>query len=73
MKTYLSVWFNSEGARPTEVTKELEELGFEVTQGPHDFTYEWSKGVSTAEILGIGDRIQEALKGFEVVFSLETI
>lgn len=73
MKTYLNVWFNSEGARPTEVTNELKELGFELTKGPYDFTYTWSKGVSTDEILSIGDRIQDALKDFEVIFSLETL
>lgn len=73
MKTYLSIWFNSEGARPTEVTKKLNELGFEITKGPYDFTYTWSEGVSMDEILKIGDRIQEALSDFKVVFSLETL
>lgn len=40
-KTYLTLWFSSEGANPTSVVMRLQEIGFKPTKGKHDFVYDW--------------------------------
>ena len=36
MKTYLSVTFSSEGAKPSEIIMRLRSLGFKPIMGEHD-------------------------------------
>ncbi len=74
MKSYLIVWFNSEGARPSEVNQRLMSLGFKPVQGTHDYVYEWGrKNVDVEEILRFGDKVRMTLQGMNVLFKLETI
>lgn len=73
MKTYLIVWFNSEGGRPSEVNRRLMSLGFRPLQGVHDFVYEWDSNTDVDEILRFGDRIQMTLKDLNVMFKIETL
>ncbi|MFQ6054834.1 MAG: hypothetical protein ACE5KE_02940 [Methanosarcinales archaeon] len=73
MKSYLMVWFNSEGGRPSEVTQRLMSMGFKPIKGSYDYVYEWDDNVSVDEILRIGDKIQLTLKGLDVMFKLETV
>lgn len=73
MKTYLTVWFHSEGARPFEVTKKLEEVGFSPVKGNHDYVYKWGNDATVDEVLSIGDDIQDKLKGDKILFELETV
>ncbi len=73
MKTYLTIWFNSEGGRPSEITEKLKELGFTPVKGNYDFEYEWDEDAPVDEVLRIGDKIQEELKDYKVLFTLETI
>lgn len=73
MKTYLTVWFNSEGGRPSEVSKRLKELGFEPVKGNYDFEYQWDEDAPLDEILRIGDKIQDKLEDQEILFTLETV
>lgn len=73
MKTYLIVWFNSEGARPSEINQRLMSLGFEPIQGAHDYVYQWDSNTTLDEILRFGDRIQMTLKGLNAIFKIETI
>jgi hypothetical protein len=73
MKTYLIVWFNSEGTRPSEVNQRLTSLGFKPIQGAYDYVYEWDTNTEVNEILRFGDRIQMSLKGFNVMFKIETV
>lgn len=73
MKSYLMVWFNSEGGRPSEVTQRLMSMGFKPIKGSYDYVYEWDDRVNVDEILRIGDKIQLTLKGLDVMFKLETV
>jgi hypothetical protein len=72
MKTYLLVWFSSEGARPSEVNRRLTSLGFEPMQGSYDFVYNWNSNISVDKVLEFGDKVYLSLQGTGVMFKLET-
>lgn len=71
-KSYLIVWFHSEGGKPSEINRRLMSLGFKPLPGAYDFVYEWGQNVDVDEILRFGDKVQMALKGLNVMFKLET-
>jgi len=73
MKTYLIVWFNSNGAKPSEVTDRLLGMGFKPTHGNYDYVYDWHRTANMEEVLRIGDRVHETLEGLDVMFKIETI
>ncbi len=73
MKSYLIIWFNSEGAKPSEINQRLLSLGFKPMAGTHDYVYEWRKNVEVEEILRFGDKVQMTLQGLNVMFKLETV
>jgi hypothetical protein len=73
MKTYLMVWFSSEGARPSDVMQRLMGLGFKPMKGNYDFLYEWGSIPKVEEIINLGDEVQLTLKKMNVLFKLETI
>lgn len=73
MKSYLVVWFNSEGAKPSEINQRLMSLGFKPIQGSHDYVYEWGKNVDVEEILRFGDKVKMTLQGMNAMFKIETI
>lgn len=73
MKTYLVLWFNSNGSMPSEVNRTLMSLGFQPVQGNYDYVYEWSDNVDMDEILRFSDKIQMTLKGTGVMFKTETV
>lgn len=72
MRSYLIIWFNSEGGKPSEINQRLMSLGFKPIQGNHDFVYDWGTNVDLEEILRFGDKVQMTLKGQNVLFKLET-
>jgi len=71
-KTYLIIHIGTEGKKPTEIAKLLEGLGFEATLGPTDFFYNWPKQPTKTDVLKLGDRIVDVLKGSGSVFNLDT-
>ncbi len=73
MKTYLTVFFNSEGARPSEITDLLHNLGFKPIQGAHDFVYDWGTRTNIRDVIWFGDRLHTALKGTGILYKLETL
>lgn len=73
MKTYLLVWFSSEGARPSEINHRLMYLGFEPMQGSYDFVYNWNSNVSVESVLEFGDKVYLSLQGTGAMFKLETM
>lgn len=73
MRTYLTVTFNSDGAKPSDVNDALMGIGFRPTKGPHDWSYEWPGSASIDEVLEFGDRIHTALEGMGVMFQMETV
>ena len=72
MKTYLTVWFNSEGASPLEVVEKLRSMGFEPLKGYHDHTYDWKRKVELSDVLELANKVHETLKGLKVFYKLET-
>ncbi len=73
MKTYLKIWFNSEGAGPVIVAEKLRSMGFKPTKGQYDHVYDWGRKVELEDILQIGTAVHESLKGLNVLYTLETI
>ena len=51
MRTYLVVWFNSEGGKPSDITQRLLSMGFIPQEGQYDYVYEWSSEASVDDIL----------------------
>ena len=72
MKTYLLMWFNSNGASPSDVNRRLMSLGFQPVQGPYDYVYDWGNNVDVDEILRFGDKVHLSLQDSGVLFKIET-
>ncbi|MBW6470385.1 MAG: hypothetical protein K0A90_04100 [Methanosarcinaceae archaeon] len=72
MKTYLLIWFNSNGASPSDVNQRLMSLGFEPMQGSYDYIYDWGNNVDLDEILRFGDKVHLSLQDSGVLFKIET-
>ena len=72
MKTYLTIWFYSEGASPLEVVEKLRSLGFEPLRGYHDHVYDWKRKIDLMDILELANKVHETLKGLKVFYKLET-
>ena len=73
MKTYLTLWFNSEGAPPSEVVERLRAMGFKPIRGYHDHVYDWKKKVTVEDIVQLSDAIHETLRGLKILYKLETV
>jgi len=72
MRTYLSVMFSSDGARPSDVVERLQMIGFRPTTGNYDFIYEWDRHATVEDSIYFADKVHEALDGLGVLFRLET-
>lgn len=72
VKTYLTIWFDSEGAGPVEIVERLRSLGFEPLRGHHDHVYDWKRNVDLGDILQLTDKIHHTLKGLKVLYKIET-
>lgn len=72
-KTYLTLWFSSEGADPTSVVMRLQAIGFKPTRGRHDFVYDWRRQIKLEEIFQLGDTVHRTLKRLKVLYKLETV
>ncbi|MGC2034553.1 MAG: hypothetical protein WA761_03795 [Thermoplasmata archaeon] len=73
METYLRITFHSEGAKPSEVADRLREFGFVPTQGNYDFVYDWRGTATQQRLLDLCDEIGELLRGYRVLFEVETV
>jgi hypothetical protein len=73
MKSYLVIFVDSEGARPTQIRDRMQNLGFEPIPGYYDFEYEWGKNATTTDALGLADQVHETLEGMKVYFKIETM
>ncbi len=74
--TRVTVWFNSEGASPSEVVDKLTELGFEPVRGAYDFIYEHENDMNDTNlgsaILEISHALHKTLTGLKVLYNLDT-
>lgn len=73
METYLRVTFDSEGAKPSEIAERLQLAGFAPTPGNFDFVYDWNGSASREQIRDLSDEVTRQLKGYRVVFEIETV
>jgi len=73
MKTYLMIWFNSEGAEPSTVAQKLQSMGFKPIKGHYDHVYDWKREASLDEVLQLCNNVHETLKGLKVLYKIETI
>lgn len=73
MKTYLTIFFSSEGAAPSEVVERLTRMGFRPIAGPYDHEYEWNEKGSIEDLIQIANQVHATLKGCNVFFKLETV
>lgn len=72
MKTYLTIWFDSEGAGPREVVERLRSLGFKPLRGYHDHVYDWEREVGLEDVIQLASAVHETLKGLKVLYKIET-
>lgn len=72
MRTYLKITFSSEGARPSEIIDRLQSLGFRPLTGIYDMVYEWGNHATVNDAIWFADKIHETLRGYNVLFQLET-
>ena len=73
MKTYLTLFFSSEGVRPSEVTKILNRMGFEALHGIYDYVYDWKRDGDVEEVVRFGDKIKYILDKLNIYYKMETV
>lgn len=72
MKSYLSVYFNTDGEPPSEVASRLGQLGFTPAHGNYDFIYHWDRVPTVQDALDLVDGVHSTLKDMGVMFRMET-
>ena len=73
VKTYLTIWFCSEGAEPSVVAQKLQSMGFKPIKGQYDHVYDWKRDVSLEEVLQLCNNVHQTLKGMRVLYKIETV
>jgi hypothetical protein len=73
METYLRVTFDSEGASPSDIAGRLRSIGFVPTQGNYDFVYDWQGAATHDQVLDLSDEVTRRLRGYRVLFEIETV
>lgn len=71
-KTYLIMYFGTNGTTTTEIAQRLESLGFETQFGSVDFVHHWGEKPTKEQVLALGDKVARALKDTGAVFNLDT-
>jgi hypothetical protein len=72
-KTYLVMYFGTQGVKASDIAKKVETAGFQSAFGSVDFIYDWKgKKPTKEEVLALGDRLVKALEGSGAVFNLDT-
>ncbi len=73
IRTYLMLWFSSEGDPPSNVTSKLMDIGFQPTKGAYDYVYQWRKKPNIDEVLELARQVQLTLSGSNVYYKIETV
>lgn len=73
MKSYLTLWFNSDGSRPIEITERLLSMGFRPMKGNYDFAYDWGTKPKTEDAISLAEKVHSTLQGCNVLFKVETV
>jgi len=81
MWTFVTVTFNSNGAKATEIHRAMKDLGFRTTIGNYDYVYKWDdKDISPTKVsefvqdklLRLIDDVQSRLEGKNVQMHFRT-
>ncbi|MCD4784672.1 MAG: hypothetical protein K8T10_12700 [Candidatus Eremiobacteraeota bacterium] len=72
-RSYVILYFHSDGAAPSKVFKRVEGLGFRLSVGPFDLLYEWDHAPSNDEIIAMMDALYKSLTGLNVNFKFYTV
>ncbi len=72
MITYITIQFDSEGRKPSDVVSALEDIGFKPAAGFYDLMYDWNRDANIDEVLNLADKVAATLSGMRVSFKLET-
>ncbi|HLF07558.1 MAG TPA: hypothetical protein VI893_10385 [Thermoplasmata archaeon] len=70
MRTYLDLWFASDGEELVSVVKRLEGVGLKTIIGIHDFYFDWRDDTEFKTQMG---SIHKALKGTKTLYKTHTI
>ena len=73
MRSYLSIWFSSDGTRPSEITQRLLSMGFRPMKGNYDYVYDWTESPNTEKAISLTEQVHATLKGCNVRFKMETL
>jgi hypothetical protein len=73
METYLRVTVDSEGGKPSEIADRLRGFGFVPTQGNYDFVYDWKGDASSDQLMDLCDEVTRLLRGYRLLFEIETV
>ena len=71
-KTYLVIHFGTRNSKPSQIVKNLEDLGLSTTLGPVDLVYKWENEPTKEQVLELADKISETLNESGSVFNLDT-
>lgn len=72
MITYLTIQFDSEGRKPSDIISALEDIGFKPATGFYDLQYDWKGSADIDDVVSLADKVAVTLKGMRVGFKLET-
>jgi hypothetical protein len=73
MRSYLTIYVNSEGEAPSEVVERLMRMGFQPIAGSYDFMIEWDENGSVQDMIEVANQVHATLKGCKVMFKMETV
>ena len=71
-QTYLVIYFGTKGAKPSEIIKRVEALGFVTTLGTVDFVYIWESKPTKEQVIELADKLTESLRETGCVFNIDT-
>ena len=67
MKTYVKLYFSSEGAGPLDIVEDLRNMGFRTEVGEYDFSISWE---SPEQYVSIMRSLHNALAGTRVRYTV---
>ena len=73
MLTYITITFNADGGRPSDIFNALHNMGFQPTTGNYDGVFKWDKKATLDDAIYLADRVYITLKGTGALFKLETV
>ncbi len=73
VKTFVWLWFSSEGANPSDIGDRLTSMGFKPGKGFYDYVYYWRTKPDVMDLVELAKKVQLTLRGTNVFYKLETV